>query len=155
MIIVADSSPLIALSRVGRLELLRSVYGTVIVPDAVWAELVLDGEGRAGAAMVKESAWIIRHAAQHREVVKELEDTLDPGECEAIALAQEIGADALLMDEQLGRAAALHLGLKVTGLLGVLLAAKEMGLLLDAFELAKEMQRNGWWVADHLIVRLR
>jgi uncharacterized protein len=155
MIVVADSSPLIALSRVGRLELLKSLYGAIIVPDAVWAELVLDGEGRAGALSVSKSDWILRRTPQHRDIVKALEETLDPGECEAIALAQELGADALLMDEQLGRAAAMHLGLRVTGLLGVLLAAKEMELISDAFDLAKAMQSNGWWVADRLIERLR
>ncbi|MFN0077357.1 MAG: DUF3368 domain-containing protein [Prosthecobacter sp.] len=155
MIIVADSSPLIALMRVGRLELLRELYGTIIMPDAVWNELVVAGAQRPGADLVTQCGWIVRKPVGNRAMVDAMSELLDPGEREAIVLAQEIDADALLMDESIGRAAAMHLGLKVTGLIGVLLRAKNIGLLPDAVELAQEMRNQGWWVADKLLEMLR
>lgn len=155
MIVVADASPLIALSRVGRLTLLQSLYGRIYVPVAVWHELVVDGRGRAGAEMVGDCDWIESRSATDREMVAILETTLDPGESEAIALAKEMHADFLLLDEALGRAAAQHMGLKTTGLLGVLLEAKRRGVLPDAYELASAMKAEGWWVSDALLERLR
>lgn len=155
MIVVADASPLIALSRVGRLSLLQELYGRIFVPVAVWNELVIDGQGRAGADHVASSDWIVSCRASNREMVAILEATLDPGESEAIALAEEIHADFLLLDEALGRAAAEHLGLKTTGLLGVLLEAKRRGALADAYELASSMKAKGWWVSEALLERLR
>ena len=75
MIVVADSTPLIALARVGRLELLRDVFGRVIVPDAVWRETVQDGQGQSGASEISAASWIERrtlgdaaHLAEHLNV---------------------------------------------------------------------------------------
>lgn len=155
MIIVADSSPLIALMRVGRLELLRDLYGAIFMPDAVWNELVIAGARCPGADLLTQCDWIVRKPVSNRALVDAMSELLDPGEREAIVLAQEIDADALLKDESIGRAAAMHLGLKVTGLIGVLLRAKNIGLLPDAVELAQEMRNQGWWVADKLLEMLR
>jgi len=155
MIVVADASPLIALSRVGRLALLQKLYGRIYVPVAVWHELVVDGRGRAGAEQLDGSDWIVSRSATDRKLVAVLETTLDPGESEAIALAKEMHADFLLLDEALGRAAAEHVGVKTTGLLGVLLEAKRRGALADAYELASAMKAQGWWVSEALLERLR
>ena len=66
---------------------------------------------------------------RNRELVRALQQELDAGEAEAIALALETGAELLLMDERLGRETAAHLGLRYVGVIGVLVEAKHKGLV--------------------------
>lgn len=152
MIVVADSSPLIGLCRIGRFELLRTVFGRVIVPEAVWREIVLDGRGRPGTEELQRASWFeVVPVRTNLPAVAVLELGLDRGEAEAIAVAQELNADVLLMDEKLGRATAKQLGLTVTGIVGVLIAAKRRSLAPDAVAVARELQQNGIWLAEELI----
>ncbi len=88
-------------------------------------------------------------------MVQALTLTLGQGEAEAIVLAQECRADLILLDEKLGRAAAEHLGLRVTGLIGVLIEAKRRGFVDDAAALAELIRSRGVWLADSLIELLR
>lgn len=67
--VVSDSSPLIALARIGQLELLRALFGTVLVPEAVWQEVVVDGVGRPGAGEVVQASWIERRAVTEHALV--------------------------------------------------------------------------------------
>ncbi len=127
MIVVADASPLIALARIGRLELLHEVFGTLYLPDAVWREVVEAGMARIGAEAVMHADWIERRSVADGTLVTLLRRDLGAGEAEAIVLARETGAALLLIDERMGRAAARRLGLRVTGLVGVLIEARERG----------------------------
>ncbi len=102
MIVVADASPLIALARIGRLELLREVFGTLLLPDAVWREVVESGVGRAGADAVLHADWIERRSVADGALVAALRCDLGAGEAEAIVLARETGAALVLMDERHG-----------------------------------------------------
>ena len=120
-VVVADSSPLIAMARIGRLDLLHSVFGQLLVPDAVWREVVVAGVGKKGALDVGDAAWIERRSIVDSPLVNLLRHDLGAGESEAIVLAREVKADFLLMDERLGRSAAQRLGLQVVGLVGVLI----------------------------------
>ncbi len=129
MNIVSNSSALINLARIGRLDILQQLYVEVTIPRAVWHEVVVEGAGRLGADTVKDATWIKTIAVTNKELVRALQQELDAGEAEAIALAQEIGAELLLMDDHLGRQTAHHLGLRYTGLIGVLIEAKKKGLL--------------------------
>lgn len=105
MIVVADAGPLIALGRIGRLDLLRALYGEVVVPGAVWEEVVVAGEGRAGAAAVRDAGWIAQAAVDEAdELFASLRTTLDSGEAAAICVASRRGAELLLIDERRGRA---------------------------------------------------
>ena len=155
MIVIADSTPLIALSRVDRLGLLKEVFDEVTVPDAVWRELTERGDWRAGASEITAASWLIRRSVTRVDLVQALTLTLGQGEAEAIVLAQEVHADVLLMDEKRGRAAAEHLGLRVTGLIGVLIEAKRRGLVEDAAALAELIRTRGVWIADSLIDLLK
>jgi predicted nucleic acid-binding protein len=129
MSIVSNASPLINLARIGKLDLLQELYGELIIPEAVWREVVIEGAGQPGAGEVRASNWIKTMAATNRELEQALKQELDAGEAEAIALATGIEADLLLMDEHLGREVAHHLGLRCTGLIGVLIEAKRKGLI--------------------------
>ena len=129
MKVVTDSSPLINLARIGKLVLLRDLYGEVHIPEAVWREAVVQGAGQPGAEEIKTATWIHTHVVRNAELVYALQQELDAGEAEAIALTLETRADLLLMDERLGRDTARHLKLRFTGLIGVLFEAKRKGLI--------------------------
>jgi predicted nucleic acid-binding protein len=124
MSIVSNASPLINLARIGQLDLLPQLYGELTAPDAVWREVVLEGAGQPGAEEIETASWIQVQSATNRELVQALRQELDAGEAEAIALAMEIEAEFLLMDEHLGRETALHMGVRCIGLIGVLVEAK-------------------------------
>jgi predicted nucleic acid-binding protein len=151
MIIVSDSSPLIALGRIGKLDLLKDLFGSLVLPDAVWSEVVEAGVDHLGAAQVAEAAWITRRSVRDHALVELLRHDLGAGEAEAIVLARECSADFLLMDERLGRSAAKSLGLKVVGLVGVLIEAKERGLVRDPVSLMNHLHTEaGFWISPEL-----
>ena len=129
MKIVSNASPLINLARIGKLDLLRDLYGKLFIPEGVWHEIVVEGAGQPGADEVNEAVWIERRGVKNKQLVQALLQELDAGEAEAIVLALEEGTDWLLMDEHLGRETARHFKLRCIGLVGVLIAAKHKGLI--------------------------
>ncbi len=155
MIVVSNSSPLVSLAAVGRLELLHDLYGTIIIPEAVHQEVVVQGRGRPGAAEVQSLDWIVCRDVGDPSVVTALESKLDRGEAEAIALAVELQADLLLMDERLGRAEAARFGLRFVGILGALIEAKAKGLLQQIEPLLDELQNDaGFRISEALRARV-
>lgn len=130
MIVVADASVLIGLSSIQHLALLRGRFPDgVFIPPAVWKEVVEQGGEKAGALEVSKADWIRVHDFAERGIVNLLQMELEQGEVEAIALAYEIDADLVLLDERDARGAAVQLGLHVLGTVGVLLWAKQSGQL--------------------------
>lgn len=151
MTIVSNSSPIMNLAVVGRLPLLQQLYGQVAVPDAVYHEIVVLGAGQPGSAELQSLTAFSRHRVGDRGLVMALLIELDEGEAEAIALAVELSADLLLMDERLGRRVASRMGLRVVGLLGVLIDAKRNGHS-NAVKPALDdlIARAGFWVGPDL-----
>jgi len=131
MSIVSNASPLINLARIGRLDLLCQLYGGVVIPEAVWHEVVVKGVGQPGADEIEAAAWIKTESVANRQLVQASQQELDTGEAEAIALSLETEAELLLMDEHLGRETARHLGVRYTGLIGVLVEGKHKGLISE------------------------
>jgi uncharacterized protein len=129
MIVVSDTSPITSLAGIGRLELLQQLYSRVIIPQAVYDEMVRVGKAVPGAFEVQTFAWIETQQVSDFNQVSVLQADLDPGEAEAIILAMELNAELLLMDERPGRTIALHYGINVSGVLGLLLEAKRKGLI--------------------------
>lgn len=129
MLSVSDTSPLSNLAKIGYLFLIREQFGSVVVPGAVWAELMRLPAGLARAAIWdgRVAGWIVVRAVLDRGLAGVLRERLDAGEAETIALAVELGAGSVLMDERLGRRRALEFGLTVQGVLGILLRAKRDG----------------------------
>jgi len=122
---VADASVLIGLSSVGLLSLLHERFPEgVLIPPAVWREVVEQGGERPGAREVAETDWIIVHEVTTRQLVQLLEIELEEGEAEAITLASEVGAEVILLDERDARQVARRLGLRVLGTVGILIWAK-------------------------------
>jgi hypothetical protein len=115
VLVVADSSPLLYLSRVGLLEFLRTAFGDIVVPEAVWDEIVGARPDAPGVSALRSAPWL----RIDRRDLPETDLGLDPGETAAILLAEALQADLLLIDERAGRTVAQGRGLVVRGTLGI------------------------------------
>ncbi|MEC4888326.1 MAG: hypothetical protein SAL70_44530 [Scytonema sp. PMC 1070.18] len=126
MTIVCNTSPISNLAAIGQLSLLQQVYGNIVIPEAVETEIAKVATIYAQAALVPKQTWITVCSVTDLTLVQKLRGKkLDAGESEAIALAVELNAELLVIDEQLGRGIALNEGLNITGLIGVLQRSKE------------------------------
>lgn len=151
MIVVCNTSPIIALACAGQLELLHTVYSQIVVPHAVFEEITVAGAGEPGAREVAEALWIKCQPVRNASLVTALRLDLDAGEAEALALAVELSADLILLDERSGRRAAQRLGLAVVGTLGILIAAKDRGLLATVRPVLDALRVDaGFWIGDEL-----
>jgi uncharacterized protein len=150
VIVVSNTSPVTNLAAIGQLDLLRRIYGAVLLPRAVLDELNR-GPNQPPVAEAETRGWISVMPVANKALVASLLVDLDAGEAEAIALAVESHADLLLIDERLGRQVAARFGLKTVGILGVLLKAKHDGHVasvksaMDALKL-----EAGFYVDDEL-----
>ena len=139
MIVVSDSSPIRALADVDYLDVLAKLYGEVYIPPAVLDELE-NPRSELVPLSIRILPFVHVSAPKNQKSVRDLCITLDAGESEAIVLALEMGADALLMDEKAGRAEAKQRGLTVTGVLGVLINAKFKGVVSAVKPLLDRLQ---------------
>ena len=150
MIVVADSGPLHYLILLEQAELLYRFYGEVIIPEAVLRELT------AGKAPHLVRDWFSKPPSWFRvqsvssDQLALVTAELDPGEREAITLAQLLGADLLLIDEAIGRAEARRRSMRVTGTLGILRTAAERGLI-HVPEVLARLRQTSFYVDDKLI----
>lgn len=132
MIVVSDTSPITNLAAIGQLDLLRQLYGNLVIPTAVYNEMAGVNKLVPGAIEVQTLAWIQTQAVTNYQQVTQIQasqNNIDLGEAEAIALALELQANLLIMDERRGTVATNY-GINVTGILGVILQAKRNGLIV-------------------------
>jgi uncharacterized protein len=146
LIVVSNSSPLISLGAIDRLELLHELFGDISIPDAVLQEV--------RSVQLSAVRWIVPSRVESPLLSRALEAELDRGEAEAIALAVELRADLLLMDERRGRRLATGFGLKVLGVLGILVAAKRRSLIQNVEHALKDLrEKAGFRVSPALYQR--
>ena len=126
-IVICNTTPIISLSLIQKLDLLHDLYHEVWIPPAVESE-ILAGGMRAGANELRSAPYIQTKPLKDLSRADLLSD-LDRGEAEVIALALECSADLVIIDERLGRLHAQRLQIPITGVLGVLLRAKQNGLV--------------------------
>jgi uncharacterized protein len=151
VIVVSDTSPVLNLARIGRLNLLPLLYRQVFIPSGVYQELMRSKNDLPPAIDLAAQPWLTVAAAKDQTRVLELREYLDNGEAEAIVLAVELRADLLLMDERRGRRAARTAGLAITGLLGVVATAKRLGLIDSAKPVLDELiQHARFWIGPEL-----
>ncbi len=131
MTLVSNTSPISNLAKVKQLELMYQLYGVILIPNAVYDELLDERAGETVITAVQSADWLEIHSVQNQKLVNQLSDRVNVGEAEAIALAVEVKAARLLIDERLGGQAATDLGLKNTGVLGILLSAKRRNLIAE------------------------
>ncbi|MEO8367935.1 MAG: DUF3368 domain-containing protein [Candidatus Solibacter sp.] len=129
MLVVSNTSPICNLAIIGRLHLLQDQLGEIRIPAAVQRELdqLSHADGSKAVQLAITQGRIQPVALQDDKIARLLQTALHPGEAEAIALALNLPADLILLDERDGRMTAERGGLRVTGVLGVLLKAKKDG----------------------------
>jgi hypothetical protein len=155
VIVISNTSPITNLAAVGQLAILQQLYETVLIPDAVYAELTTGDSAQPGGTEVQTLPWIETKTVTNQTLVTALQMELDPGEAAAIALAVELKADVLLLDERRGRAVAARFGLRFVGLLGVLIEAKQKGCLAAVKPLLEALvTKAGFWVSQQLYARV-
>ena len=154
---VSDTSPLIGLAAISRLELLRDQFGSVFIPQAVYAELKIES-GFPGTNMLEQAftdGWVEVKQVQNLPLINALRGELHLGEAEALALAIELEVEMIVMDERDGRSRARMMGLKTVGVLGILLRAKKQGKIKSFAQEMNNLRREiGFFISDELYQEL-
>ncbi len=128
MKVICNSSPLISLLSIKRIDILEKLFDKIIIPEAVYREVF---NSKVGSENLKESRFLEVGKVKDRKFVKLLRMQLDYGESEVIALALEQGMDRVMLDDKPARKIADKLDLKVIGTLGVLVLAKEKQIIKE------------------------
>ncbi len=151
MIIFSNTTPFVALSSIGRLDLMQGLFTTVHVVDDVAGECACGG--KISVPDLRRLDWVTvvpSHPAALTSILLEL----DRGEKHTISTALAMHADRVIIDEKIGRNVAEYLGLKITGTLGLLLKAKTLGLIPSFAEAVRMMQESGLRYNPNLVARL-
>ncbi len=149
VLVVSNSSVIIALAKICYLYLLEKLFGEILVPEAVWKEITV--EGKPGYEKIVRAKFISLKKVGDTRLVALLEEFIDTGEAEAIALALERGADLLLIDDRDARNLAKRLGLQVMGTLGVIALAKYKGLIPKAKPIIDRLIESGFWISRNIL----
>lgn len=152
MIIVSDSSPLIAFAMADRFEVLQTLCKEITIPKEVYREVVVTGKGKPGASEVATADWIRQKEVVNKTAVQDLQTRykIDSGEAEAIILAKELNADLLLADQKKVRGIAGALDLEVTGTIGLLVRAYEKALIKDLKTILDSLREQGFRYPDEI-----
>ncbi len=147
MIIISDTTPIISLLKINRLNLLEKLFGEVLIPNAVYNELTTNKRFSDEAELVIHASYIKTVSVSNPEAVRILRMAtgLDQGESEAVVLTDELKADILLMDEAKGRTISTQMGITVMGTIGLLISAYEDKLITseEARICIDGLQRSG------------
>ena len=143
-LIISDTACLILLDNIGKIDILKTLFGQISVTTIIAEEFknVLPD-------------WIIIENPKNIDNFNELAEIIDPGEASAIALSQEIYNSLLILDDLKARKLADKLGLKITGTIGILLLAKEKGILLSVEEVIIDLKNTNFRISEELIEKLR
>ena len=152
MVVVSNTTPLIGLASIQKFDLLKKIFGKILIAQAVYDEAVVSGREAGGAKNeVSTAHWIETVGVKDRLAVEVLLDELDLGEAETIVLAREINADWVLMDEKKGRRKLIQLGIPKMGTVGILLKAKESGLIPVLRPDLEKLRRQGFSISQNVI----
>ncbi len=153
MKVVVNATPVIALSLINQLELLNQLFDEVIIPDAVYQEIVLSGASKPGAIELKNASWIQVQSVTPSSTIEPLLLGLDRGELEVILLAVSIKPDWVIIDEKLARRVAKVMGLSVKGTVGILLAGFHAGYLSkqETLDSLQQLVNNGIRLSSKII----
>lgn len=148
--VIINSTPLISLSIINKLELLNQLYDKIYIPYGVYEEVCLDGESKVGSDILKYNNFLSIEKIKNNSARKLFQTSLHKGEVEVMILAEEIEADLCIIDDLLARKYAKHLGLNITGTLGVLIKAKKKSLIVEIRPLMDELIRNNIYIYKNL-----
>lgn len=145
--VIVNSTPLIVLCGIGRLGILKDLYGKICIPPAVFREVTIKDDS-ACVQIRSAGTWICVEEIQDHSEKKMYKAKLHEGEVEVMILAQEQEADLVILDDNAAKKTARYLGLPVTGTLGVLVKAKRMGIIEEVRPLLAEMRKNGFYLSS-------
>lgn len=149
--VVVNSTPIIALSHIGKLDLLRQIYHEVYIPQAVYQE-VSEKNDAASEALNKSLDWIHVLSIKSPEDYAMYRAKLHAGEVEVMILAQETPkADLVIIDDNAAKKTAKFLGLPVTGTMGILLKAKKLGLIDEVAPLLDALKDSGFYISSNVV----
>lgn len=158
MIVISDTTPIISLLKINKLSLLQILFKNVIIPQAVYNELISNPKYTNEAVIIFNTSYISIKKVENRKQVDELRNNsgLDIGESEAIAYSKMVNADLLLMDELKGRSVAKQLGLSITGTIGILIQAFNENLISkeEILNNIKILKESGRYISESLYNRL-
>ncbi len=151
--VICNSTPLIHLSKSGRLYLLKEFFAEVLIPKEVLGESVENSGGSPDAKEIESATWIHPVEIQDLDLKKALMLLLDEGESAAIVLALEQKASLIIVDDYDARVVAREYGLKVTGTIGLLLRAKYTGKISSLRNELDGLKESGFWLSEELYQR--
>ena len=149
-LIVADSGPIISLARANKLRLIPAVYPKIILPSAVWEEIVIKGKNKPGSAEIKEATWVSIQKPNNQIEIKKLKKQFGDGESEAMVLAQELKA-IIMVDEWAVIKEARKRNLRVTSTLIILVEAKRQNLINSVKQELDELIGAGFRTTPELV----
>jgi predicted nucleic acid-binding protein len=150
--VIVNSTPLIALSSIGKLHLLRDIYGTITIPNSVFEEISVKDDSICRETLLLNSDWIRVENIQNEMAKSMFQSNLHAGEVEVMILAKETDADLVIIDDLNAKKHAKYLKLNVTGTLGVILKAKQLGLVSNVKPLLYALKSNHIYISDKLIL---
>jgi len=145
MIVISDTTPIVSLIKISRIDLLEKLFGEVCIPEAVFRELTTNTIFESEAEVVKNSPFLKTIPVKNRKSLEILQAAsgLDDGESEAIILADELKSDILVIDERKGRKVAQKLGITITGTIGILIQAHDEKIIsTEDIKIYLEQLRN-------------
>ncbi len=149
--VVVNTTPLIALSHVGQINLLKELYGEIIIPEAVYEELSVKAESVCKKAVDSSLDWIRVEKIKNLMAREMYKTQLHDGEVEVMILSKEIRADVVIIDDANAKKYAKYLKLPVTGTLGVLIRAKREGYIDRLEPILRQMVERGIYISQNLI----
>lgn len=147
--VVVNSTPPISLGNIEALWILEKLYGEVIVPEAVYEEVLKKSD--KASSLISSAQWITVKKISGNYDRKMYQAKLHAGEVEVMILAQEIDADVVIIDDNAAKKAAQYLGINVAGTMGILLKAKEEGVVSGVKQYIERLLDNDFYVSDAVI----
>jgi len=145
MTVVSNTSPIINLACINKLDILEKLYQKIIIPPAVFEEIT--NNNQPGSEEVRSLQWFEVQDIKNKLFLESLKNDLDDGEAEAISLSIQLKSDLLLLDERKGRNVAARFDVVYTGVLGILLIAKEEKLIDSVKSLMDDLISTiGFWI---------
>ena len=145
--VIVNSTPVIGLANIGKLDVLRQMYGTITIPQAVFDEIKSPSVQRQVNA---NRDWIRVEQINDASQKQMYRAKLHAGEVEVMILAQEKKADLVILDDNAAKKTAKFLGLRVIGTLGILVLAKKRGYIKEVSPILDALKRDGFFVSDDL-----
>ena len=147
---VSNSSPIIHLAKIGRLELLENLYGQILVPAKVYSECTDTTSYQEEIHSISSASWLNTVQIEDIRLFNLLYSEIDAGEAEALVLSLESNADLVLLDDMEARIKARRLDLRIAGTLGILLKSKKSGLVQNLSAEIQKLEESGFWMSSDI-----